>query len=368
VAATVVTGSGPAVVQQTAQAESQAPPSSQDGPPVTLAAEHDGVKLEVIVANRSGELPEAKEGDRTKLDFVLRITNLTGRALRFGRCRTTAASLRSTTHHILSEYAVHGTARKPTLADYPLVEPGQSVTLHAEWRDSRLWLDDCGGLRAGWSFAAVERGDYALMLAYTQRGRDVEVLGDEGATVTIPKEEVWHGVVRSPPIKVTLAGPSRESARSEGPKTSDFLGPEEQWPECRIVLEDVQPLFGGTAIYLDGAGPCVIRIVDRGNEKRFRIKLSPETTLALRNVCIEADLLTVAIQDRPGVPDEAKPAIVLRNAKGETFTLAKWANDRVPRFDKVYKALLDLRKKTEGTKPEYDGKWQREWKPPNPVR
>jgi len=146
-------------------------------------------------------------------------------------------------------------------------------------------------------------------------------------------------------------------------KTSDFLGPEDQWPKCHIVLEDIQGLFGGTAIHLDGSGPCIIRIVDRGKEKRFKLKLTPKETKALRKACIDADLLTVKIKDRMGVPDEARPTIILTNAKGNTFKLAKWANDKVPRFDKVYEALLDLREKTKGIKPEYDGKWEREWKP-----
>jgi hypothetical protein len=146
-------------------------------------------------------------------------------------------------------------------------------------------------------------------------------------------------------------------------KTSAFLGPVDDWPKCRIVLEDIQGLWGGTAIHLDAAGPCILRIVDRGKERRFEMKQTPDETKALRTTCIDADLLTVKIKERMGVPDEARPTIILTNAKGKTFSLAKWANDKVPRFDKVYNALLDLKKKTKDVDPVYEGNWQRDWKP-----
>jgi hypothetical protein len=83
----------------------------------------------------------------------------------------------------------------------------------------------------------------------------------------------------------------------------------------------------------------------------------------LRKACIEADLLMVQIKDRPGMADEARPRIILRNAEGKTHELAKWAADKVSRFDQVYKTLLALRKKTEGVKPVYEGKYPRDWKP-----
>jgi hypothetical protein len=43
--------------------------------------------------------------------------------------------------------------------------------------------------------------------------------------------------------------------------------------------------------------------------------------------------------------------------------VAKWDGDKVEAFDRVYQGLLDLRKKTEAVKPEYEGPYQREWRP-----
>jgi hypothetical protein len=155
-----------------------------------------------------------------------------------------------------------------------------------------------------------------------------------------------------PALLLMLATGFVAQAAEKPSATAAFLGAEDQWPRCGIVLEDIQGLWGGTAIYLDTSGACLIRIVSGPNEKRFTLKLATEDTLALRKVCIEADLLSVQVKDRPGVPDEARPRIKLRNAEGKTHEVAKWANDKVPRFDQVYNALLALRKKTENLKPE----------------
>jgi len=184
------------------------------------------------------------------------------------------------------------------------------------------------------------------------------------------RQTVLLGVALAPILLAqangALAGekPNGEAASGEKPNaTTAFLGPESQWPRCGIALQDIQGLWGGTAIYLEGSGVCLIRIVHHQNEKRFTLKLSLEETTALRKACIEADLLTVQIKDRPGMMDEARPRIILRNAEGKTHELAKWVSDAIPRFDQVYKPLLALRKKTENLKPKYEGEYQRDWKP-----
>ena len=165
-------------------------------------------------------------------------------------------------------------------------------------------------------------------------------------------------------LLVMLATGLAVQAAEEPNATATFLGPEDQWSRCGIVLEDIQGLWGGTAVYVDGAGASLIRIVRGADEKRFTLKLATEETLALRKACIDADFLTVQVKERSGVPDEARPKITLRNAEGKTFAIVKWANDKVPRFDQVYNALLAFRKNVENLKPEYEGKRQQDWKPP----
>ncbi|MCX5675739.1 MAG: hypothetical protein NTX87_12095 [Planctomycetota bacterium] len=146
--------------------------------------------------------------------------------------------------------------------------------------------------------------------------------------------------------------------------TAKFLGPEADWPKCKLVLRDVQGLFGGQDVYLDGSGDCILRAVDKGlKEKRFRLKLAAEESLALRRMCIRADLAYLEIKERPGVPDEAHPEISITSAAGETRKVAKWANDKVPAFDKVYALLAGMAKRTADLKPEFEGPYDPAWKP-----
>jgi hypothetical protein len=145
--------------------------------------------------------------------------------------------------------------------------------------------------------------------------------------------------------------------------TSKFLGPESDWPKCKVALRDIQGLFGGQDVYVDGSGDCIVRLVEKGNEKRFSLKLAQEEAAALRRMCIRSDLADLKIKERPGVPDEAHPEISLTSAAGETRKAAKWANDKVPAFDKVYAVLVGISKRTADLKPTYEGKYDPAWKP-----
>jgi len=172
------------------------------------------------------------------------------------------------------------------------------------------------------------------------------------------------------PAKVAAGGATGDGTKARAPgvaapnATAKFLGSASDWSKCKVVLRDVQGLFGGRDIRVDGIRDCVISVVSQGlQEKRFRLRLFPEETYVLRRLCIEGDLVALKIKERPGLPDEARPEIAITNAGGETRTVAKWAGDKVPEFDNVYEALRALVKKTQGKKPEYEGKYEGETKP-----
>jgi hypothetical protein len=146
--------------------------------------------------------------------------------------------------------------------------------------------------------------------------------------------------------------------------TGNFLGPADQWPRCGLELQDVHPLFGGEAVLVEGSGACVIRVVRKGQEERYSLKLASDEALSLWKLCIGNDLLGVEVPQRVGVMDEARPEITLRNAAGQTRSVVKWARQKVQGFDSVYEALLKLVDKTETLKPGYEGKYEPGWKPP----
>lgn len=179
-----------------------------------------------------------------------------------------------------------------------------------------------------------------------------------------------EGTQKPAPAKVAAGGARDDGTKSTaagataGNATARFLGSASQWSKCKIVLHDVQGLFGGRDICIDGLHDCIISLVSQGlQEKRFRMKLFPEETYVLRRLCIEGDLAALKIKERPGLPDEARPEITLTNAAGETCSVAKWAGDKVPEFDNVYEALMALERKTQNKKPEYEGKYEPAEKP-----
>lgn len=153
-------------------------------------------------------------------------------------------------------------------------------------------------------------------------------------------------------------------AQAEDNATARFLGPETGWSACHLELHDVHGLWGGTAVYVEGSGRCAVESVDRGqHERRFTLKLDPQEVTDLLRLCIASDLVGLRIKDRPGVPDEARPTIVLLEPSGRAHAVAKWSNDKVPGFDRVYAALRGLEKKTADQKPEFEGPFAWDWRP-----
>jgi hypothetical protein len=126
-------------------------------------------------------------------------------------------------------------------------------------------------------------------------------------------------------------------------RTDRFLGPPAGWRACRLALADEHGLWGGDALDLRGTGAGWATTVDRGGrEQRFPVAMAPAAVDALFSLLIAHDFLALTFPKRPGVPDEARPVISVTNPGGETRAVAKWANDRSPAFDLVYRALLDL--------------------------
>lgn len=167
------------------------------------------------------------------------------------------------------------------------------------------------------------------------------------ALVQVKPATATPPVPAAPPAAAPDAkGPPPASGRVTADNaTAKFLGPESDWAKCKLALRDVQPLSGGRDVTVDGSGECTVRLVEKGAEKRFTLKLAQEEVAALRRMCIRSDLAELKIAERAGVPDEAHPEISLTNAAGETRKVAKWANDKVPAFDKVYVVLVGISKR-----------------------
>ncbi len=135
-------------------------------------------------------------------------------------------------------------------------------------------------------------------------------------------------------------------------ETRAFLGSQHAWSNAAVRLDDVQALFGGVRVHIPNWGPAfVTRVRPDGKELKFKIPFSREERFDFYRLCIEQDFLTIQPAERPGVPDEARPSIMLKNSKGQERTVARWAGTQDERFDAIYRVLLDLARRTEGRNP-----------------
>ena len=197
-------------------------------------------------------------------------------------------------------------------------------------------------------YKAAAEGQAFIRIVYIYPGGPEVKTRDATARVKEFKAlvQVKPATATPPAAAPDAKGTQTESGRVTADNaTAKFLGPESDWPKCKLALRDVHPLSGGRDVTVDGSGECTVRLVEKGVEKRFTLKLAQEEVAALRRMCIRSDLADLKIKDRPGVPDEAHPEISLTNAAGETRKVAKWANDKVPAFDKVYVVLVGIAKR-----------------------
>ena len=137
-------------------------------------------------------------------------------------------------------------------------------------------------------------------------------------------------------------------------KMADFLGPSYSWTNATLELHDVQPLLGGIIVKLPSwtmSEAFITHMAPVGTETKFRLRLNLKEKQAFIDLCVAQDFLTIQPAERPGIPDEARPTLVLTNRKRESHTIAKWAGVADARFDTIYHALLALASRGEELRP-----------------
>lgn len=151
--------------------------------------------------------------------------------------------------------------------------------------------------------------------------------------------------------------------------TKIFLGNNKTWDNVKIILSDVQGLFGGRNIYILGTGKTVVQTVSPGQgglqEKRYTFNINKTEVNSLIEKFIENDFLTIKTSDRPGIPDEARPTITIINEKGNRFSVSKWAGDKNDRWDPIGFELLKFQNKTEKLTPIFEGRFDWNYNPDN---
>ena len=141
-------------------------------------------------------------------------------------------------------------------------------------------------------------------------------------------------------------------------------------PLRSFVLHDVQGLSGGHALWARADGTAVVQVVTPAPpgqsglwEKRYNATLTPDQRAEVERLVGAHHFLTLAMKDRPGVPDEAHPIIAVVTKGGETAKKRKWANDKHPDFDRLYDYLLGLCQRVVDGQMVREGVYDWEWRP-----
>jgi hypothetical protein len=129
----------------------------------------------------------------------------------------------------------------------------------------------------------------------------------------------------------------------------------------KIELSDIQPIFGGRLISIDGgSGYLFLQIVRAGKQgleqKNYALALERDEVDKIVGVFIENDFLSLKDTEKKGMPDQATPTIILENSMGKVHSVWNWAppiktgDETVDeRFHAIYNAILRLEIKAQET-------------------
>lgn len=119
-----------------------------------------------------------------------------------------------------------------------------------------------------------------------------------------------------------------------------------------VTLGDIHALWGGRSVSVKGDGTVSVAVVDRRRKRSvYELKLSAAEVKALEKLVADGKFFTMTTNDRPGVPDEARPTVTVELVSGKKRSVSKWANDKHAGFDPVYNWLLALAKRAGKAKP-----------------
>ncbi len=135
--------------------------------------------------------------------------------------------------------------------------------------------------------------------------------------------------------------------------TLEFLGPESDWRAVQMELRDIQPIFGGRDVWMDGSGNVCVRSVRTTpqalEEKIYRLTLDESAVERIFDRFIARDFISLSIPEQSGPPDHGRPEIAVTNCRGQRHGVTGWdpplsGSDPVAeqRFRAVYSAFLGL--------------------------
>lgn len=165
------------------------------------AVEVDGIRFETLVPERLLVIPN-QSGDKTPVQFGIRVTNLSPTPYRFTSFYLLPELLEPDGQAIKMGYARNAT-RAPQESDFLLAMPGESLTFFMDaefyWFDCKLRL--AGEARDGgfWHFDDLKPGKYRVRFTYRNQSAVKQIL--YGGTI----EGLWTGIVSTSFVEFRLS-------------------------------------------------------------------------------------------------------------------------------------------------------------------
>lgn len=135
-----------------------------------------------------------------------------------------------------------------------------------------------------------------------------------------------------------------------------------------FYVHDIQGLYGGWAMYVHGERVTVVEVDPRAPlaERRWERVVDPAWLEAARTAVSSA--LSAEVAERPGIPDEARTAVVATDGHGAVLRNAAWEGQRDPSLAAFWSPVQELRRMarslTADVAPSYEGRADHAWRPP----
>lgn len=160
-----------------------------------------------------------------------------------------------------------------------------------------------------------------------------------------------YNIAMASHLKVELKTQYRDDLNA----TQKFIDqPAQGRPGVKIELSDIQPIFGGRHILIDGgSGQVVVQTVrpqKQGLERRiYADSIDKDEMDKILEVFVQHDFVTLHDSEKTGPPDQGRPKITLENAKGVVHSVWNWdppiqVGDTTmdERFHAIYRTLLKM--------------------------
>ncbi len=163
----------------------------------------NAVTCELLLPVTTWKIPDPASSNKLEIAVALQIRNNTTETFLFSRFDTIWPLLQAKSGTKIELQRGRDATRKPVLADYRMLRPGESTTFTVKaalyWQNNRLMLGGSDGFGGGWSFCGLAEGEYEFGFSYAYtRAHDVPIQGYPDGV------KMWKGVITSSLVQVVL--------------------------------------------------------------------------------------------------------------------------------------------------------------------